>query len=277
MNIISIRIFAILVTSTAMAMSAVAALDRGGTIVDKMLWVAISVMVCLGSHLIPSITKARWAWLLWGFCLLGTIYSHITFLTYSSLRAGDERSKHSIQKADVERQIQITREALSSINARPIATVSEQLAITKGWRNRTKLQTELSEAKRAAALQDNLVMLASSATVTGVATATDVVTGRLAQVTGSNEASINLVTGLFYSSLVEFIGVFLWYQVFRHDVDHKLTSTNSVESNSLAVLELAVQTGKIKPTVKEIRVYLKCSQGRAMELHRTLKSKSINQ
>ncbi len=274
MNIIATRIFAILVTSTATVMSAVAALERGGTILDRVLWVAISVAVCLGSHLIPSIIKTRWSWLLWMFCLLGTVYSHITFLTYSSLRAGDERSNHSIQKADVERQIQITREALSSISARPIATVSEQLAITTGWRNRTALQAELSEAKRAAALQDNLVMLASSATVTREATATDVVTGRIAKITGGNEASINLVTGLFYSSLLEFMGALLWYQVLR---DHQLTSTRSVERNSLAALELAVRTGGIKSTVKEIRTYLRCSQGRAMELHRTLKSKSLNQ
>lgn len=62
------------ITLTAMAMASVSAWDRGGTWVDRVLLVALSVVICAGTHLIPALSKRKLAWLLWAGCLLATVY-----------------------------------------------------------------------------------------------------------------------------------------------------------------------------------------------------------
>lgn len=128
--------FATFVTVTAIVMSAIAALDRGSTVIDKTLLVAISVAICIGSHLILSISKTKLAWILWLLCLVSAVYSHITFFSFAKMRANDERSLYSIQKSNVEREIEATRSALGRIEARPAAKVAAELAVTKGWNRR---------------------------------------------------------------------------------------------------------------------------------------------
>ena len=140
MNKISGFGFAFFVTATAVLMSAVAALERGGTTVDRVLMVGLFVAICVGSHLILSISKSKLSLLLWMICALGAIYGHVTFFTYSKLRAGDERSLHSVQIQGMERQINAMRITLETINARSVATVASELSIAKGWRMRSALE-----------------------------------------------------------------------------------------------------------------------------------------
>lgn len=269
MNKITGYIFAIFVTATAVLMSAVAALERGGTTVDQVLVVCLAAAICIGSHLIPSISKSKISWMLWMVCVLGAIYSHITFFTYSKLRAGEERSQHSVQKQGVERQINAIRMTLETIHSRSVATVASELSITNGWRMRSALAAELSEAKRAAALQAEMIMLISKATEVEVTGAADLVTARIARVTGSNQDSTDLVIALIYSILLEMIGAFLWCEVLKRKND--IPPENSQASSkgiSPDDLENAIESGKIKATVKDIRTFLGCGQHRAMELRR---------
>ena len=83
MNRITSFTFATVVTVTAIVMSAVAANDRGSNGVDKTVLMAISVAICAGSHLLPSISRTKLAWLLWMLCLIGAVYSHITFFSFA--------------------------------------------------------------------------------------------------------------------------------------------------------------------------------------------------
>ena len=270
MNRITSFTFATFVTVTAIVMSAVAAHDRGSTVIDKTLLMAISVAICAGSHLIPSISKTKLAWLLWVLCMVGAVYSHITFFSFAKLRANDDRSQYSIQKNGVEREIEATRSALARIEARPVATVASELAVTKGWSRRNALEEELSEARRASALQAEMIKLTSKATVIEVTGSEDIVTSRIAKVTGSNQDSIELVIALIFSILIELLGAFLWREVLiRKDESPALESPIKSDANSHVELENAIATGIVKPTVKGIRTFLGCSQSKAMEFRRT--------
>jgi hypothetical protein len=261
--------FATFVTVTAIVMSAVAALDRGSTAVDKTLLIAISVAICTGSHLIPSISKTKLAWLLWVLCMVGAVYSHITFFSFAKLRANDERSQYSIQRSGVEREIEVTRLALERIEARPVATVASELAVTKGWSRRNALEEELTEARRATMLQAELIKLTSKATEAEVTGSEDIVTSRIAKVTGSNQDSIELVIASTFSILIELLGAFLWREVLtRKEESPALESPMKSDANSHVDLENAIATGIVKPTVKGIRTFLGCSQTKAMEFRR---------
>ena len=267
------QFLAVFVTVTALAMTAVAAWDRGGTAVDRTLLVALSIALCLGTHLIPALSKRRLAWLLWAGCLLGTIYGHVTFFTHASLRASELRVQHSALVVGTGRQIAVIRESLESIKARPIATVAAELSTTRDNWQRRALREELAEAKRVAALRDELVSLTGSATTVEVTGAVDPVTARLVAVTGSNEASIVLLVGLGFSILLELMGALLWFEVFR-PTQEVIASDNSaaISSNNdpITALKAALESGKCRATVSGIRSFLGCSQAKAIELRRAL-------
>jgi len=265
-------LLAIAITLTAMAMASVAAWDRGGTWVDRVLLVALSVVICAGTHLIPALSKRKLAWLLWTGCFLATVYSQLSFLTHASIRAGGDRAQHSVQVQGAEQQIEAVRGALAGIVARPVAVVASEITITESWSKRNALKLELTEARRAAALRDELVKLASATTSAKVMNAPDPVTNRIASVTGSSEASISLLIGLGLSILMELVGVMLWCEVLRLPADTPavVSAQATSENNPVDDLKAAIQSGQCKPTVASIRGYLGCGQARAMEMRRML-------
>ncbi len=271
MNMSVARVMAIFVTGIALVMSGVAGWYRGSSLLDCMLLISISIAICSGCHLIPSISKSPLAWTLWSFCFIGAMYSHLTFFSYISLRAGENRLEHSVQVARVEQQISAARDASKLIIARPLATVASELATTKNWRKRNALAVELSEAKRSAALQDEIVRLLAATRVAEVISATDPVTAGIAKVMGTTEQSIAILSALGFSALIEILGAFLWCQSFKgHQESPHLLSNSPAEGESVVRLKKEIAAGQVKPTVKAIRSSLRCSQAKAMEVRRKI-------
>lgn len=265
------RYLAIFITATAMAMAAVAAWDRGGNAVDRTLLVALSVAICAGTHLIPALTKRKVAWLLWFGCLLGTVYGHLVFFTHSNIRAGEGRAQHSAQMAGVDRQIEAVQTALAGITARPVAVVAAELAGSQGSRQRSALRLELVEARRAAALRDELITLAGTVTAAQATISSDPVTARLSAVTGSSEASISIVVGICFAVLLELVGALLWCEALRQsEVEVPNEPEGQSKRDPLTKLREAVSAGQCKPTVSGIRAYMGCGQAKAMEMRRML-------
>lgn len=274
MKIIIARLFAGFITLTAIGMSAAAALERGGTALDQTLMVALSVAVCGSCHLILAISRSKLSWVLWAFCMMGSVYSHVTFLSYAGLRAGEERAHHSIQRLNIDRQSEVIREALAGISARPVTIVADELSHTKVRRERIALEAELSEAKRVSALRDQLIKLANNASETEVTGTTDLVTTGISKVAGSNQSSVALVASLLFSIMLELIGTFLWYEILQHHtVQTNGRPHRQNKQKSISEVKEAIAAGKIKPRVKDIRVFLGCGQARAMEVRRSLTSK----
>lgn len=261
------------VTLTAMGMSIGAAFDRGGTLIDEGLFIALSLAVCAGSHFIPALSKRSFSWVLWGLCFLATVYSDVTFFTYAGQRAADYRLQHSAQNIALERQIEATRQALTAINARPVTTVANELALTKYWSKRRSLEAELSESRRAAVLRDGLVKLASTASVAEVSSATDLVVSRLAAVAGSSQSNVALVVSVSFAALLELVGAFLWVEFLRRPDDTQPPGQLLAIRSTIDELEIAIRSGEVKPTLKGIRDFLRCSQANAMEVRRALKSR----
>ncbi|OIQ96347.1 hypothetical protein GALL_216240 [mine drainage metagenome] len=275
MNTATARVMAIIITAIALVMSGMAGWYRGSSLLDRMLLISISVAISACSHLIPSISKSRVAWALWSCCFIGALYSHLTFFSYTSLHAGDDRSEHSVQVSMAEQQIRAAREALALITARPLVVVASELAVTKNWRRRNALSAELSEAKRASALRDEIVTLLGVARVAEVTSATDPVTVGIARVTGITEQSIAFFSAFGFSVLLELLGAFLWYQSFQGQQEKpQLVNNSPTEDQSISRLRKEVAAGQVEPTVKAIRVFLRCSQTKAMEVRRKIVTES---
>jgi hypothetical protein len=252
-----IKLLAIFVTMTAGAMASVAAWDRGGTLLDKVLLVSMSAAIVLAVHLLPALSRRPSTWAIWAGCLLCAIYGHLTFLTHASLRAGDVRSQQSTLTVGTERQIESAREALAEIKARPVATVAAQLAQESDRRVRAALRTEIAEGKRAQELRDDLARFEAVSTGAQVNGAADPVTARLATVMGWTESGVAVAIGLTFSLLLELIGALLWFEALK-PIDPVTAVTN------------AIKAGEIKPTVADIREFLGCSQGKAMNIRRMI-------
>jgi len=259
-----IKKLAIFVTSTAVTMTAIAAWDRGGTIIDKAVLVAMSVVIVNVVHLLPAMSRRPAAWLVWFVCLFGAIYGHLTFFTNASLRAADLRAQQSVLAVGTQKQIETIREALDQIKARPVAVVAAQLAQSDDKRERAALRDEIAEGKRSQALLDELSRL--QAVSTAAQAGTDPVMARLAVVTGWNESQVAIAIGLIFSILLELIGALLWYEAMRREVTQPVTPV----TDTVTALRAAITAGECRATVASIRVFLGCSQEKAMELRREI-------
>jgi hypothetical protein len=268
-----VQVFAVFVTLTALSMVAVAAWARGGNTTERILIVALSIILSLGTHLLPALSKSKLTWILWAGCLIATVYGHLVFFTHSNQHAGEVRAQTGLQIDGVTRQIASIREALAEIQARPVATVASDLSIAKSSRLRTGLRVELEESKRSVRLHDDLIRLSSIKDSKEVMSTTDPVTSLLASVTSSNESNITLAISLGFSVLLELVGALLWFQVLVRPSRMESIPDASPEvdvDDPIANLKKAISTGRCKGTVSEIRVFLGCSQTKAMELRRAL-------
>lgn len=296
---------AVFVTLTAACMAAAAAWERGGTLFDRVLLVSMSEIIVLAVHLLPALSRRSIVWPVWVGCLLCAMYGHLTFLIHASVHAEDNRAQNSALTVGTERQIEVTRESLARINARPVATVAAELAVTRDSQQRRALRAEIAEGRRAEALDDELVKLSGISTVARVTRENDPVTVRLAEVTGYSDGTVAVVIGMIFSVLIELVGALLWYEALRHtdrgesqswkpnvaDVTEGVTSpleavtgfiktedpviagTSAVTtalSGQVAPVINAIKIGQCRPTVAGIRKYLGCSQARASALRREL-------
>jgi hypothetical protein len=297
-----VKSLAFFVTAVAAAMAAMAAWDRGGTIIDKLLLVSLSIIIVLAVHLLPSLSRRPAAGLVWSGCLLCAIYGHLTFMTHANLRAGDIRANQSMLAIATERQIEITRTSLSSIQARPVAVVATEIAKSNNWRERAALNIEIAEGKRAEKLMDAMAQLSEVATTAQRIESADPVIARLCKATGLSEDTVTVVIGLTFSILLELIGALLWFEVLRkreyeviqspqktiddkppeteitnnnQAIKYDITDNSSAVTGDMTVVTAAIKQGKCKPTVAGIREFIGCSQTRAMELRRAIKSHHI--
>ena len=295
MNHTALRIFAVFTTLTALLMAAIAAISRGGTFMEQILLVMLSMMMVLGVHLLPTISRRLSTWILWFGCFVCAIFGHLTFLTHSTLNAVETRTAQSAQLTGIQNQIALTRESLSAISARPVSIVAAELAQTRDWKLRPALRTELDQAKRAEALRADLVRLSASST-TVVTNAGDPVMNRIAAVTGLSESVIGIGVGVVFSVILELVGALLWFEVFKTNppsptltdfmggsvTDSVMTGVTTAvtvqtitqvteTTDHVSRLKIAIESGDCRPTVAGIRAYLNCSQERAMNLRREVK------
>jgi len=278
-------LIAIVLTATAVLMAAFSAMDRGGSVSDRVLLVVISVVITILAHLLLSLTRNKLAWLLWLGCLAVTIYGHTVFFTNSINRAGEQAVRLSLQSQEIDRQIEFITHAIAGIVARPVTVVSNELSVTRGYRKRQALKNELIEAERAVSLSERLLALTSQASDVKRTQSHEQVAWLLSKVTGSSVTLVTLIISISLASLVEFVGALLWYEVIRvgdargfpykaslvaNDQVSGLHDRAAIEESQMEKIVTAIKAGACKPTVASIRSFLGCGQAKAVELRRQL-------
>jgi hypothetical protein len=227
------------VTSTVgLAMAAAAALERGGTLLDQTLIVAIACVLVLGAHLLPSLSRSPLARLLWLGCLLLTAWGHATFFTAASHRAGRVRADAVVTTGRAE----ALRSELKAIQARPLAIVSAELAATQARANAavtalercqrtapseqsclrlgvtaetsrlraTALADEMNESRRAADLRDRLAEAAGEQDAARQVAAVDPIAQSLASLIGLPAESLSTGVSVLSAIVIELMAALLW-------------------------------------------------------------------
>jgi hypothetical protein len=217
------------------AMAAAAAAERAVTITDRALVIAVACVIVLGAHLLPSITRTRLGRALWVCCLLLTAWGHSAFFIASAGRAGESRADH----VQASTQTQALRDELQATQARPLAAVSADLAIsqTREIAARTaaarciaeqqpcsRLQSalaitqartlaladELAQARRAAQLRQQLTATAGAHDTQRAAAAVDPVAAALAGTTGISPGALSTGASVLSAVVMEMLAALLW-------------------------------------------------------------------
>lgn len=220
-----VTVVAAVVTVVAAQMAAASAANRGGTEHDKELLVALAIVMVLAVHLIPAISRNWVSWIVWFGCLICALFSHLTFFTHADLRANDNFAQASARTVGTERQIEMTREALGQIVARPVALVADELAKSTDKRERAALNVELKQGQKAEELRDQLLKLSEVSTKSKVGGAINPVFKNLQAVFGWSGEGISVAIYLFNAICLELFGALIWFLAFQkiHEISTKRT------------------------------------------------------
>jgi hypothetical protein len=258
---------ALCITLLALALSTAAAVDRAATLGDKTLMVVLYVTFCLLSHTILCLIKHRLSLrilgpvlALWLFSMIMTCSNHLSFLVRADSRAGDERSRQSIPVEANKNEIELVKVAVSKITARSISVIAAEISSTSDRKKRHALSLELDEAKRRVRLEDTLLSLTHNMQEIHSIESEDPFIHSIAVLLSISDKIVSMSFNLCISLFLELAGVVLWLEYSQGKKDEK-------ETDGKIICSVDQITTQNKRTVEQIRVFFRCGQQKALELH----------
>lgn len=218
-------VLAVGATATALNLSFLAGWQRGGSLSERVVWVAIGVVLAIGAHLLPALVRdaslpvRATGGLLWVACLATTCYGHTVFFVLAQEHAGERRASTEISSNPPQ-----TGRTLTVVMSER-STVTRQLAFAQA--QRCVRDCGLREARRTAlaarldaldAERDDVRRRQSQddqATAQRDALRADPVTSRLAALLGTTTARVDLLSGLAFAAVLEGVACLLWTVMLR--------------------------------------------------------------
>jgi hypothetical protein len=227
MTAMSRRAFALAIgaTGTAVSLSVQAGLQRGGTLPERAVWIALGIVLVVSAHLLPALTRGAPAVargvgsVLWLACFVAVCYGHAGFFLLAQWHAGELRSS-TVAAAPVV----TTGRGLTVVMAERAAVIAQLTAIdtrrctgdcrTLDGRRTTltarldALNAEADDVRRIEAERDRV-------TTQRDALIADPVTSRLAALLGTTTARVDLLSGLAFAAVLEGVACLLWTVALR--------------------------------------------------------------
>lgn len=219
-------LLAIGATSTAVGLSILAGWQRGGSLAERLAWVAIGVVLVMSAHLLPalvrtwSLTGRGVACLLWIACMATTCYGHATFFLLAQRHAGEQRAAVAvpttgpappertltavmIDRAFVTRQLAFTTARRCPRDCSGLEALRATLAAKLD-----ALEAEANDIRRRQAEADRVTTQRDLLLV-------DPVTARLATLLGTTVTRVDLLSGLTFAAVLEGVACLLWTVALR--------------------------------------------------------------
>jgi hypothetical protein len=292
---------AVAATGTAVCMSVLAGWQRGGWLSERLVWVAVSVVLIGGAHLLPALCRSAplavrgIGTLLWLGCMAAASWGHATFFLLSQLHAGEVRvSAMSVASVPAHRALTAVMAERASVAA-GLAVVDAQRCIrscpplrirrTSLAARLNSLDAEAADVRRYQAIEDSNASHRDAAR-------DDPVTARLAALRGVTDARLELLTSLAFAAVLEGMACLLWWiallpQGTSPVTDHRepvptvtadipvVTAAGAPPAplmtepeTEVTKLRRDIEAGLLRPTVASIRKYLGCSQAKAAALRK---------
>jgi len=282
-------------------MSVIAGWQRGGWLSERLVWVAVSVVLVGGAHLLPALCRSAplavrgIGTLLWLGCMAAASWGHATFFLLSQSHAGEVRaSAVSVVGVPAHRTLTAVMTERASVVAdlavadarhciRSCPTL--QVQRTSLAARLDALNAEVADVRRYQVTEEGSAARRDSAR-------DDPVTARLAALRGVADVRLELVTGLVFAAVLEGMACLLWWMALLPQdippVTDRRTSVPAVTADVSNVttagappapvmtepetevvrLRRDVEAGLVRPTVASIRQHLGCSQAKATALRR---------
>ncbi|WP_124093533.1 hypothetical protein [Burkholderia gladioli] len=292
---------AVAATATTVCMSVIAGWQRGGWLSERLVWVAVSVMLVGGAHLLPALCRSAplavrgIGTLLWLGCMTAASWGHATFFLLSQLHAGEVRvSAVSVASVPAHRSLTAVMAERASVAAN-LAVADAQHCIrdcTTLRVRRTSLAARIDALDAEAADVHRYQVIEDSNASHRDAARDDPVTARMAALRGVADARLQLLTSLVFAAVLESTACLLWWIALfpqgtspvtdrRDPVPAVATDGPDVTTadappapvmtkpeSEVAKLRRDIEAGLLRPTVVSIRKYLGCSQAKAAALRK---------
>ncbi|WP_322041462.1 hypothetical protein [Burkholderia diffusa] len=211
---------ATLATTTAFSLSVLAGWQRGGTLAERLIWIAIGVVLVSSAHLLPSLIRdapilvRAVGSVLWGACLVTACYGHAVFFAFAQQHAGEQRAS-TVQATAVPSSarsltaVMAERAAATAQLATANARYCVGNCVTLESRRATlaakldALNAEADDVRRQQAVTDRVTAQRDVLLV-------DPVTSRLAALLHTTTARVDLLTSLAFAAVLEGVACLLW-------------------------------------------------------------------
>lgn len=216
---------AVTATTTALCLSILAGWQRGGTLPERVEWVAIGMVLVASAHLLPTLIRGApmpvraVGSLLWVACLATACYGHVVFFVFAQQHAGERRASAvttvgvapsgrgltvvMTERASVTRQLAFAR-MQRCVRDCPVLEARRMTLSAK----LDALNAEADDIRRRQAADDQV-------TAQRNALLADPITSRLATVLGTTTARVDLLSGLAFAGVLEGVACQLWTLALR--------------------------------------------------------------
>ncbi|MFG7076898.1 hypothetical protein ACGYV5_26780 [Burkholderia pseudomallei] len=245
-------------TGTAAILSILTGLQRGGTLPERLVWVAVGLVLVVSAHLLPALVRTAplavrgIAGVLWIACMAGAGYGHATFFLLAQRHAGEQR-------ADSIASVALTPSGRSlTVVMAERASVTAQLAVVEAKHCTGDCRTLDSHRVTLAAKLDALNAEAGDVrrneterdrvTAQRDALLADPVTSRLAALLGTTAVRVDLLSGLSFAVVLEGVACLLWTVALRPSL-----ATSTVPAATLPqVTPVATVIASTEPAVTTV-------------------------
>lgn len=234
-------------TGTAVSLSVLAGLQRGGTLPERAVWIALGIMLVVSAHLLPALTRGASAvarsmgTVLWLACFVAVCDGHAGFFLLAQRHAGEVRAS-TVTAAPVV----TTGRSLTVVMAERAVVIAQLMAIdarrctgdcrTLDGRRTTltarldALSAEADDVRRIEAGRDRV-------TTQRDALLADPVTSRLAALLGTTTARVDLLSGLAFAAVLEGVACLLWtVALWQSPLPVSVTTATGVTAQGVAPL-----------------------------------------
>ncbi|AXF06534.1 hypothetical protein CUJ91_00480 [Paraburkholderia graminis] len=295
------RALAVAATTTAVCMSVIAGWQRGGWLSERLVWVAVSVVLIGGAHLLPALWRSAplavrgIGVVLWLGCMAAASWGHATYFLLSQSHAGEVRvSAMPVVSVPAHRALTAVMAERASVAVdKAVADARHCIRDCPALRvRRTSLATRLDALDAEAADVRRYQVVEDSNAVRRDSARDDPVTARLAALLGVMDTRLDLFTGLAFATVLEGTACLLWWIALlppdtsavmdRHERVSAVTADVPVVTpvevptipamaepeTEVMKLRRDIEAGLVRPTVAGIRQHLGCSQAKAAALRR---------